>query len=147
MTPGPGLDFQQPMDTSWSAAPPHSMSPKHMAKSRAMLEDETQEVRNLPFESAKLKADHFSWTPRCSDGIQAMLAGRQHRHATAFDEYLLCRYSFACERLNLLMTSMGSYTLVVMPAETTLTQHYIQSLRSMQPNAGKLWQQAPLTLR
>lgn len=56
-----------------------------------LKETEAEEVQNLPFESAKLKASHYSWTPRCSDGIQAMLAGRQQRHDIALQAFLSSR--------------------------------------------------------
>ncbi|KAL3136899.1 hypothetical protein ABBQ32_006507 [Trebouxia sp. C0010 RCD-2024] len=52
---------------------------------------EMQEVQNLPFESAKLKAEHFHWSERCSSGIQRMLTRRQHRHDAAMQAYLATR--------------------------------------------------------
>lgn len=52
---------------------------------------EMQEVQNLPFESAKLKAEHFHWSERCSSGIHHMLTRRQHRHDAAMQAYLAIR--------------------------------------------------------
>jgi len=54
---------------------------------------EMQEVQNLPFESAKLKAEHFHWSQKCSNGIQQMLAGRQQRHEATLQAYLGIRYT------------------------------------------------------
>ena len=52
---------------------------------------EMQEVQNLPFDSAKLKAQHFHWSDRCSKGIQQMLAGRRQRHEAALQAFMSTR--------------------------------------------------------
>ena len=69
---------------------------KHQAKQHLSGSDEgesieMQEVQNLPFESAKLKAQHSRWSERCSSGIQQMLTGRQHRHDAELQAYLAMR--------------------------------------------------------
>lgn len=52
---------------------------------------ELQEVQNLPFESATLKAEHYHWSEKCSHGIQQMLATRQQRHDASLQAYLTIR--------------------------------------------------------
>ena len=52
---------------------------------------EMQEVQNLPFESATLKAEHYHWSEKCSSGIQQMLATRQQRHDASLQAYLTIR--------------------------------------------------------
>lgn len=52
---------------------------------------EMQEVQNLPFESATLKAEHYHWSEKCSNGIQQMLATRQQRHDASLQAYLTIR--------------------------------------------------------
>lgn len=53
---------------------------------------EMQEVQNLPFESAKLKAEYCHWSERCSSGIHHMLTNRQHRHDAVMQTYLATRF-------------------------------------------------------
>lgn len=90
MTPGPAI--LGPHDRTWGGTASLNRSSSVTAKSAGTMADaEVQEVHNLPFESAKLKADHSRWTPRCADGIQAMLAGRLQRHTAVLDAYLVCR--------------------------------------------------------
>ena len=57
---------------------------------------EMQEVQSLQFESAKLKAEHFHWSEKCSNGIQQMLAGRQQRHEATMQAYLTARFAPCC---------------------------------------------------
>lgn len=63
-----------------------------LADIKAVEFPEQQEVLNLPFESARLKAQHYHWSERCSKGIQQMLARRQERHEAALQDYLTVRY-------------------------------------------------------
>ena len=155
MTASPKLSSAQPMDTSWSATSPNSKSPQLAAKTSPLAETEMQEVQNLPFESAKLKANHYSWTPRCSDGIQSMLISRQHRHEVALDAYTSCRSaqgfeSFVQHLFQLLTTSAAKWMLLhhlcFNVAETELMQACSQSLLSMQLSASKLWMLATQSL-
>ena len=69
---------------------------KHQAKQHLSNFDEVesiemQAVQNLPFESAKLKAQHSHWSERSSSGINQMLTSRQHRHDAALQAYLAIR--------------------------------------------------------
>ncbi|KAL0033057.1 hypothetical protein WJX79_000382 [Trebouxia sp. C0005] len=52
---------------------------------------EVQEVQNLPFESARVKAGHYHWSDNCSHGIQQMLAGRQQRHDASLQAFFTVR--------------------------------------------------------
>ena len=83
-------------DQTFAARKHSSSSQKQQSRQLASGKDiddspELQEVQNLPFESAKLKAEHFHWSERCSNGIQQMLTRRQHRHDAALQAYLITR--------------------------------------------------------
>lgn len=74
---------------------PHKQQKRYLASATDEAEHcEMQEVQNLPFESAKLKAEHFHWSENCSNGIQQMLTRRQHRHDAALEAYLTTRFAF-----------------------------------------------------
>ena len=74
-----------------ASSPQKHQAKQHLPSSDEAESTEMQEVQNLPFESAKLKAQHSHWSERCSSGIQQMLTGRQHRHDAALQAYLTIR--------------------------------------------------------
>ena len=85
-----------------STSSPHKQhAEQHLSGSDKAESLEMQEVQNLPFESAELKAQHCHWSERCSNGILQMLTSRQHRHDAALQAYLTIRSaSVHCYMLN-----------------------------------------------
>ena len=75
-----------------TSSPKKKQAEQQISASDEAGTSEMQEVQNLPFESAKLKAQHFHWSERCSSGIQQMLTRRQQRHDAALQAYLTIRF-------------------------------------------------------
>lgn len=91
---------------------------------------EQQEVQNLPFESAKLKAQHSHWSERCSSGIQHMLTRRQHRHDAVLQTYLDIRlYILSHTAQNIAMAStaslLGSCKLVIEAVASLVSKSHL----------------------
>ena len=84
-------DYKPPASLKQACSPQDQQTEQLVSASYEAECPEMQEVQNLPFESAKLKAEHFHWSERCSSGIQHMLTRRQHRHEAAMQAYLAIR--------------------------------------------------------